>query len=87
MIYSLGDLYRAFLGPVAMPPSGEPADLFSQQPYYGGALVLYALRQKVGDATFQQIERTWVHRYEGKSASTTSTICFASTRRPGGGGP
>jgi len=78
VIYSLGDIYRAFLGPVAVPPSGEPADLFSQQPYYGGALVLYALRQKVGDATFQKIERTWVQRYEGKSASTADFIDLAS---------
>ena len=28
--------------------------------------------------TFQQIERTWVHRYEGKSASTADFIDLAS---------
>jgi aminopeptidase N len=78
VLYSLGDIYRAFLGPVAQPPSGEPAQLFSQQPYYGGALVLYALRQEVGDATFQRIERTWVSRYRGESASTADFIALAS---------
>ena len=40
--------------------------LFSSQQYFGGALVLYALRQKVGDTTFQKIERAWVSRYAGE---------------------
>jgi len=61
-----------------MPPSGEPARLFSQQPYYGGALVLYALRQQVGNKAFEKIEREWVKRYEGKSASTADFIDLAS---------
>jgi aminopeptidase N len=78
VLYSLGDIYREFLGPVAQPPSAEPAQLFSQQPYFGGALVLYALRQQVGDATFQKIERAWVTRYRGESASTADFIDLAS---------
>ena len=61
-----------------MPPSGDPAQLFSQQPYYGGALVLYALRQQVGDATFQKIERAWVNRYRDESPSTADFIDLAS---------
>jgi aminopeptidase N len=40
--------------------------------------VLYALRQVVGAATFQQIERAWVSTYEGKSASTDDFIALAS---------
>jgi aminopeptidase N len=78
VLYSLADLYRAAYGPVAMPPSGEPNALFSPQAYYGGALVLYALRQEVGDATFQRIERTWVSRYRDKSPSTGDFIDLAS---------
>ena len=51
--------------------------LFSPQPYYGGALVLYALRQKVGDATFQQIERAWV-----RATATESARPPTSSRSP-----
>jgi aminopeptidase N len=77
-IYGLGDLYRAFLGPVASPPAGDIGHLFNQNVYNGGALVLYALRQQVGDATFQQIERAWVTTFRGKSASTNDFIALAS---------
>jgi aminopeptidase N len=76
-VYSLGDIYRAVLGPVAMPLDNTVNHLFSQQQYFGGALVLYALRQKVGDATFQRIERAWVDRYEGESPSTADFIALA----------
>ena len=78
VIYSLGDLYRDAFGPVAQPPSGEANQLFSPQPYFGGALVLYALRQQVGDAAFQAIEREWVRRYRDRSPSTADFIDLAS---------
>jgi len=41
--------------------------------------VLYALRQVVGAATFQRIERAWVSKYEGQSASTDDFIALASS--------
>ena len=53
-------------------------DLFNPNVYYGGATVLYALRQVVGDRTFYEIERRWVQRYEGESASTDDFIALAS---------
>jgi aminopeptidase N len=77
-IYAHGDQWRAEFGPVARPSSGDPGDLFSFQAYHGGALVLYALRQRVGPATFERIQRAWVDRYEGKSASTEDFIELAS---------
>ncbi len=77
-IYSLGDLWRVADGPVARPLSSAPAQLFSIQVYYGGALVLYALRQQVGNATFEKIEREWVKRYRGQSPSTADFIDLAS---------
>jgi len=77
-LYSLGDLFRAIFGAVANPPSGDIPHLFNQNVYSGGALVLYALRQQVGDAVFQQIERAWVATYRGKSASTADFIALAS---------
>jgi aminopeptidase N len=78
LIYSLGDEWRAFFGPVAAPVSGDPSLLFNPNVYYGGALVLFALRQEVGDATFRQIERAWVRRNRGKSVSTDDFIALAS---------
>ena len=47
LIYSLGDIWRAFFGPVAAPLSGDAEMLFNPNVYYGGALVLYALREQV----------------------------------------
>jgi aminopeptidase N len=78
LIYSLGDIWRAQLGPVAAPLSGDPLELFNPNVYYGGALVLYALRQQIGDPAFQQVERAWVTRYRGRSASTADFIALAS---------
>ena len=77
-IYSLGDVWRTVLGPVAGPRSGALSDVFNPNVYYGGALVLYALRQQVGDATFRQIERAWVAKYRGQSASTADFIALSS---------
>jgi aminopeptidase N len=77
-IYRFGDLFRAAFGPVASPLSGDPNALFSNNAYFGGMLVLYALRQQVGDALFQDIERAWVTTYRGRSASTADFIALAS---------
>ena len=74
-VYAHGDLWRRYFGPVASP---NVASLFSPNVYHGGALVLYALRQVVGDATFQRIERAWVRRYRDQSASTADFIALAS---------
>lgn len=77
-VYAHGDQWRHDFGPVARPSSGDPADLFSFNVYHGGALVLYALRQKIGSRAFQRVERAWVDRYGGKSASTEDFIALAS---------
>jgi aminopeptidase N len=53
-------------------------DLFNPNVYQGGATVLYALRQVVGEDAFYAIERRWVRRYEGDSASTEDFIALAS---------
>lgn len=75
-VYAHGDEWRASSGPVALPTGADT--LFDLQRYHGGALVLYALRQVVGDATFARIERTWLSVYEGRSASTDDFIALAS---------
>jgi len=77
-VYAHGDQWRHDFGPVARPSSGDPADLFSFNVYHGGALVLYALRQKIGTRAFERVERAWVDRYEGESPSTEDFIDLAS---------
>ena len=69
---------RAQNGPVARPLSGDVEDLFSDNVYAGGALVLYALRQRVGVHDFQRIERAWVRENAGGSAGTAAFISLAS---------
>jgi len=75
-VYAHSDQWRHDYGPVALPSS--PDTLFSFNVYHGGALVLYALRQVVGDATFGRIQRAWVARHGGRSASTEDFIALAS---------
>jgi aminopeptidase N len=77
-VYDISDILRDQNGPVGRPLSGEPAQLFSVQVYWGGALVLYALRQQIGDAAFQRLEREWVSRHRNGVASTQDFIALAS---------
>jgi len=77
-VYYYGDQYRADDGPVARPLSGDPEKLFNGNVYYGGALVLYALRQKIGAAKFEAVERSWLRTYHGRSASTEDFIRLAT---------
>ncbi|MDH6135564.1 aminopeptidase N [Kitasatospora sp. MAA4] len=73
--YAKGDQWRHDSGPVAAP---DAADLFDSQRYLGGVLVLYALRQKVGEADFQRIEQTFLQRHRNGTASTQDYIAIAS---------
>jgi aminopeptidase N len=79
--YSRGDGMRAAFGPVAVPKHGADnvGELFSPNVYEGGALVLFALRQEVGDPTFREIEREWPRRFGGRPASTSDFIALASS--------
>jgi aminopeptidase N len=74
-VYRHSDQWRHDWGPVALPKADT---LFSINVYSGGALALYALRQRVGNATFQRIERAWVARYRDRSARTDDFIALAS---------
>jgi aminopeptidase N len=78
--YSQGDAWRAQYGPVAAPSHGadDIAQMFSPNIYDGGATVLFALRQVIGDPAFQQLERRWVQRYGGGPASTADFIALAN---------
>ncbi|MFJ3670095.1 M1 family metallopeptidase [Streptomyces sp. NPDC090106] len=73
--YARGDQWRATSGPVAAPTE---ATLFDSQRYLGGVLVLYALRQQVGEDTFHALERAFLDRYRDYSATTADYIAVAS---------
>jgi aminopeptidase N len=78
-VYAAGDRYRQTFGPVAHPLKADQIwDVFNPNVYDGGALVLFALRQKIGVATFERLERTWVSKYRGRSASSRDFIALAS---------
>ncbi len=68
---------RGLFGPPALPKFNNSA-LFSGSVYEGGALVLYALRQRIGDAAFRRLEREWVSGYRDKTASTADFVSLAS---------
>ena len=75
-VYAHGDQWRADDGPVALPSS--PDSLFAFQRYHGGALVLFALREKIGTRAFERLEREWVRRYANESVGTDEFIALAS---------
>ena len=77
-IYAHGDQWRQDFGPVARPISGDAAGLFNFQMYHGGSLVLYALRQKIGNRAFEQVERELVRRYRDDVLRTADFIALAS---------
>jgi aminopeptidase N len=76
--YAIADQLRAENGPVARPKSNDPFVLFSDNVYGGGALVLYALRQKIGDREWRGLQREWAQRYAGKSVTTEDWIKFVN---------
>jgi aminopeptidase N len=60
--------------PVAEP---SPYNLYSNESYTGGALVLYALQLEVGEETFYQIVQTYTERYRYGNAGTDEFIAVA----------
>jgi aminopeptidase N len=73
--YAQGDQWRRDSGPVAAP---NAVNLFDSQRYLGGVLVLYALRNLVGEQSFNALERAFLARYRNASASTEDYIAVAS---------
>lgn len=73
--YARGDQWRHDSGPVAAP---NAANLFDSQRYLGGVLVLYALRQLIGEDAFHAVECAFLARYRDSSATTEDYIAVAS---------
>ncbi|KOU37664.1 zinc metalloprotease [Streptomyces sp. WM4235] len=79
--YQRSDQWRAAGGPPAAPKAAAPGEkigLFRPVVYDGAALILYALRQEVGVATFDRIERRWVDEHADSTAGTDDFVRLAS---------
>ncbi|WP_156726364.1 M1 family metallopeptidase [Streptomyces apocyni] len=78
--YQKSDEWRARGGPPAAPKQPEPGhkiSLFRAVVYDGSALVLYALRQEIGQSAFDRLQRRWVRTYADQSASTADFVRMA----------
>ncbi|RSS64782.1 M1 family metallopeptidase [Streptomyces sp. WAC06614] len=79
--YQRSDQWRAAGGPPAAPKAAAPGEkigLFRPVVYDGAALVLYALRQKIGTAAFDRLERRWVAEHADSVAGTADFVRMAS---------
>ncbi|MFK4070987.1 M1 family metallopeptidase [Streptomyces sp. NPDC029674] len=79
--YRQSDRWRAAGGPPARPKApapGQKISLFRPVVYDGSALVLYALRQEIGHAAFDRLERRWVRMYRDGNAETADFVRLAS---------
>ncbi|MFI7502592.1 M1 family metallopeptidase [Streptomyces sp. NPDC049687] len=71
--YGASDRWRAAGGPPALPKPPEPGQkisIFRPNVYDGAALVLYALRQEIGEQDFDRLERDWVRDHRDSTATT-----------------
>ncbi|MFK0293987.1 M1 family metallopeptidase [Streptomyces sp. NPDC090442] len=79
--YQMSDGWRAEAGPPALPKvpdQGRKIGIFRPMIYDGSALVLYALRDKMGQAGFDRLEREWVAKHRDGVAGTADFINLAS---------
>jgi aminopeptidase N len=78
-VYGHSDQWRQVdFGPPGRPFSGAAEDLFNFQVYHGGALILYALRQKIGNRAFEQFEREWAQRNRDGVVRSSDFVALAS---------
>ncbi|MFI9720146.1 M1 family metallopeptidase [Streptomyces sp. NPDC052396] len=79
--YQYSDLMRVDGGPPAAikaPVPGKKISIFRPVVYDGSALVLYALRQKIGAPAFERLERAWLAAHRDTSVTTADFITLAS---------
>ncbi|MET8571585.1 M1 family metallopeptidase [Streptomyces sp. NPDC004783] len=58
-------------------PPGLPRALGGTNIYDGGALVLYALRRRIGDRAFDRVMRIWPERFKDRNVSSDDFIGHA----------
>lgn len=79
--YQRSDQWRADGGPPAAPKPAAPGQkigLFRPAVYDGAALILYALRQEIGEEAFDRVERRWVADHRDATAGTEDFVRLAS---------
>jgi len=79
--YWHSDTWRKRYGPPArLRPArhDDKIDIFRPIVYDGSAVVLYALRQKIGEEAFGRLERAWLARHRDGNASTADFVRLAS---------
>jgi len=79
--YQASDGLRKKYGAPAAPhgrTSGGKIGIFTPIVYDGSAVVLYALRQKIGKQDFRRLEHAWVTRHRDGVAATGDFIRLAS---------
>ncbi|MFF8917787.1 M1 family metallopeptidase [Streptomyces sp. NPDC015032] len=79
--YVKSDGWRAAGGPPArpdIPAPGQKLSLFRPVVYDGSALILYALRQEIGENAFDRLERSWVQQHRDANAATADFVRLAS---------
>ncbi|WP_181764565.1 M1 family metallopeptidase [Streptomyces albidus (ex Kaewkla and Franco 2022)] len=79
--YRTSDTWRTEFGPPArLHPArpGNKIDIFRKSVYDGSAVVLYALREKIGAAAFDRLQREWVSRFRDDNASTDDYIALVN---------
>ncbi|UGY94006.1 M1 family metallopeptidase [Streptomyces gobiensis] len=78
--YEASDQWRQLYGPPAAidpPRQNGKISIFQPIVYAGSAVVLYALRQQIGEAAFEQVQRAWVNRHRDGVATTADFIKLA----------
>ncbi|POX39148.1 zinc metalloprotease [Streptomyces sp. Ru73] len=79
--YEESDAWRAAGGPPAAPKPPKPGQkigIFRPVVYDGSALILYALRQRMGAAAFDRLERAWFAEHRDGVVSTADFVALAS---------
>ncbi|MFI0982865.1 M1 family metallopeptidase [Streptomyces sp. NPDC021093] len=79
--YSSSDEWRRAGGAPAAPKPSQPGQkisIFRPVVYEGSALVLYALRQEIGETAFDKVERRWVSEHRDSVATTADFVELAS---------
>ncbi|MFE0102669.1 M1 family metallopeptidase [Streptomyces sp. NPDC059009] len=79
--YRQSDRWRAAGGPPAAPKApdtGQKISIFRPVVYDGSALVLYALRQEIGQRAFDRLEREWVRTHRDGTATSADFQRMAS---------
>ena len=78
--YKNSDSWRKKFGPPARLHAARPGDktdIFRKSVYDGSAVVLFALREKIGAVAFNRLQREWVALHRDGNASTNDYIALA----------